>query len=201
MPTQSNMHFYLNWAKERIDEMDALVASLEDKAKEVQAESRGKAERLIAELQKKRDEFQDAINKQAEAGEATLQRTRAQLETMWNSFEAEAQKYLETFGKQIDQQQRIFQDVASAQLKAWRDAAETFHSAAAEFQSNRRADVDAIVTQMKAGAAEAEARFKDLKRTGTESWTALNAALAESRKAFDRANQAAWDVFKRPDTK
>jgi len=32
MPTQSSMHFYLNWAKERIDEMDAILASLEAKA-------------------------------------------------------------------------------------------------------------------------------------------------------------------------
>ena len=28
MSEQSGMHFYLNWAKERIDEMDAALASL-----------------------------------------------------------------------------------------------------------------------------------------------------------------------------
>ena len=26
MPAHSSMHFYLNWAKERIDEMDAVLA-------------------------------------------------------------------------------------------------------------------------------------------------------------------------------
>ena len=39
MPAQSSMHFYFNWAKERIDEMDAILASLEAKAGEVQANS------------------------------------------------------------------------------------------------------------------------------------------------------------------
>ena len=39
MPTQSSIHFYLNWAKERIDEMDATLASLESKASEVQADA------------------------------------------------------------------------------------------------------------------------------------------------------------------
>ena len=29
MPTQSSIHFYLNWAKDRIDEMDATLASLD----------------------------------------------------------------------------------------------------------------------------------------------------------------------------
>jgi hypothetical protein len=50
---------------------------------------------------------------------------------------------------------------------------------------------------MKADASEAEARLQKVKQAGRESWTAPSAALAESRKAFDRANQAALDAFKR----
>ena len=41
MPEQSSMHFYLNWAKERIDEMDAALASLEVKASHAKAEFQG----------------------------------------------------------------------------------------------------------------------------------------------------------------
>ena len=77
MPAQSSMHFYFNWAKERIDEMDAVLASLEAKAGEVQAESRSKADLLIADLHKKRDEFQEVAKKQADAGEAAWLRTKA----------------------------------------------------------------------------------------------------------------------------
>ena len=50
---------------------------------------------------------------------------------------------------------------------------------------------------MKADAAEAEARLQKLKQAGNESRSALSAALTESRKAFDRANQKAWDALKR----
>jgi hypothetical protein len=50
---------------------------------------------------------------------------------------------------------------------------------------------------MKADASEAEARLQELKQAGSESWTVFGAALAESRKAFDRANQAVWDALKR----
>ena len=57
MPTQSSAHFFFNWAKERIDEMDATLASLESKATELRAESRVKADQLISDLRKKRDEF------------------------------------------------------------------------------------------------------------------------------------------------
>jgi hypothetical protein len=198
MPAQSSMHFYFNWAKERIDEMDAVLASLEAKAGEVQAESRSKADLLIADLHKKRDEFQEVAKKQADAGEAAWLRTKSQLEGTWNGFEIEVKKYVETFGKQV--QQTTFQNAAAAQLKAWRDAAEKIHNAAAGLAVDRRSDIDATLTRMKADASKAEANLLELKRAGTESWVAMNGALAESRAAFDRANQSAWDALKRAAT-
>jgi hypothetical protein len=36
-----------------------------------------------------------------------------------------------------------------------------------------------------------------LNQAGTQSWSALMAALTETRAAFDRANEAARDAFKR----
>ena len=112
-------------------------------------------------------------------------------------FEAQVKIYIDTVGKQIKQQQATFHDVAAAQVKAWREAADQFHDAATKLAAERRADIDAAVTQMKADASEAEIRLQKLKQAGSESWTALSAALAESRKGFDRANQTAWDALKR----
>ena len=63
--------------------------------------------------------------------------------------------------------------------------------------ADRRADLDTALKQMKADASEAEAQFQKLRQAGSETWSALGAALADSRKAFDSANQAAWDAFKR----
>lgn len=197
MAEQSSMHFYLNWAKERIDEMDATLASLEAKASQVQANSKVKANQLIADLKRRRDEFQALVQKQAESGEAAWERRKKQLESEWNSFEVQVKTYIDTVGKQIAQQQVTFRDVAAAQVEAWRKAADKFHDAATKLGTERRADVDAAVKQMKADAAEADARLQKLKQAGSESWTTLSAALAESRMAFDRANQAAWDAFKR----
>lgn len=195
MPEQSSMHFYFDWAKERIDEMDAMLASLEAKASDVQAQTRSKADQLMAELQKQRDEFRDTAARQAQAGEAARQRAKAKLESDWNGFEANLRTYLESVAKQIGQQQRTFQDAAAAQLKAWREAADKIQRDAVDFQSARRADIDAAVQRMKAAASEAEARFQSLSRAGDQSWTALNSALTESRAAFDRATQAAREAF------
>ena len=56
MPTQtSSAHFFLNWAKERIDEMDATLASLESKSAQMQADIQAKADQFIAHMKEKRD--------------------------------------------------------------------------------------------------------------------------------------------------
>lgn len=197
MLEQSSMHPYLNWAKERLGEMDAALASLEAKAAQMTDDSKLDADQLMADLKKQRGEFQAAIKEQVEAGEVVWQRTKPQLESQWDTFEAQVKTYIDTVAKQIPQQQAIFGEVATAQMKAWREAADTIRETAMKFAARATADIDAAVKQMKGEASEAETRLQKLKQTGTESWAVLSAGLAESRKAFDRANQAACDAVKR----
>jgi len=173
------------------------LASLEGKASQVGAESKAQADKLIGQLEKRRAEFQAKVEAQAQAGEAALEAMKPQLESQWQAFEAQVRTYFETVGKQIELQQATFRDVAAAQVKAWREAADKVHNAGTKVAAEKRANLDSAVRQMKADAAEAEARLQKLKQAGSESWTALSGALAESRKAFDQANQKAWDAFKR----
>ena len=197
MATQSSIHFYLNWAKERMDEMDATLASLETKVSEVQADARVKADQTLADLRKKRDDFRDTIKKQAEANEAAWIRAKAQLEAEWSAFETEVKKYVDSFGKKVEQQQATFKLQAAAQLKAWREAADKLRTAAKEFAAERRGEIEAAVKRMEADAAVAEEKLQKLNQAGMQSWSALMGALAETRAAFDRANQAAQEAFKR----
>ncbi|MGX4768885.1 hypothetical protein ACWAUC_03645 [Bradyrhizobium guangdongense] len=196
MSEQSSVHFYLNWAKERIDEMDAALASFEVKAGEAKAESKVKAEQIIADLKKRRDEFQVQLKAQAEAGEAAWARGRTELEKQWDGFEAQMKTYFESAGKQFEQQQATFKDIAAAQGKAWREAADKFREAAGKVAAVHAGDLEAALKQMKSDASQAEAQLQKLKQAGSESWSVLSAALAESRKAFDQANQAAWNALK-----
>jgi hypothetical protein len=198
MPTQnSSAHFFLSWAKERIDEMDATLASLEGKSVQVQAETQAKADKFIAEMKKRRDAFESSVRKQAAGAEAGWDSARVALETEWQGFQAETRKYLDTFGKGIEQQQAVFQSQVGAQLNAWRETADKLNAAAKEFATERRREIDVTVSRMKADAVAAEKKLQEVARAGTESWSALNAALTETRAAFDRANQAAREAFKR----
>jgi hypothetical protein len=197
MPMQSNIHFYVNWAKERLDEMDATLTSFESKVAEVQADARNRADKVLAVMREKRDEFRNIVKKQAEANEAGWIKAQAQLESEWSSFETEAKKYVESFVKQVEQQQATFKLQAAAQLNAWREAADKLGSAANDFAAERRNEIDAALKRMNADAVAAEAKLLKLSEAGTQSWSVLTAALTETRATFDRANQALREQFKR----
>jgi ElaB/YqjD/DUF883 family membrane-anchored ribosome-binding protein len=198
MQTESNVHFYVNWAKERLDEMEAVLTSLGSKVGEVQVEARDKADKALADLRKSRDIFRDTVKEQAEANEATWAKAKAGLEPEWNSFEAEVKKYVESFSKQVEQQQATFKLQSAAQLKAWREAADKLGSDTRQFAAERQVEIDAAVNRMQADAAAAEEKLrKHMDQMGTQSWSALMAVLTETRAAFDRANQAAREAFKR----
>jgi ElaB/YqjD/DUF883 family membrane-anchored ribosome-binding protein len=198
MQTQSNIHFYVNWAKERLDEMEAVLTSFESKAGEVQADVRDKANKALADLRKSRDIFRDALKTQAEANEAAWSSAKAKLEPEWNSFEAEVKKYVESFSKQIEQQRATFKLQSAAQLKAWREAADKLAGGTKQFTTERQAEIDAAVKRMQADAAAAEEKLqKQMEQMGIQSWSALMEVLTETRAAFDHANQAARDAFKR----
>jgi hypothetical protein len=194
---QSRFHSHITWAKERLDEMGAALASLEREARGLQPASRAKTDQLIADLRKRRDEFQHAIMTHIEAGEATWLRDMSQLQLQFDSFIAGINEHIEAFEKQAGVQQAVFRDLAATQGKAWHDAAEQLHGAAVGFAAERRAEIERIAQQMEAGASKTEAQLQPLMGRGKESWSALRGALHASRAAFDSAVQSAGDAFKR----
>jgi len=197
MAIYPGFHYYFNWAKERLDEMDATLTLLEGKTAELNAAAREKTGQVLADLRKMSDEFRDTVNKQAAANEDAWKSVKAQLESEWTAFQAELSKNVASFGKQIEQQQAIFQRQADAQMKAWREASDQLGATAQSFAAERRAEIEAVVKRMEAEATQAEERLRKFNQAGTESWSALMTALGETRSAFDRANEAAQEALRK----
>jgi ElaB/YqjD/DUF883 family membrane-anchored ribosome-binding protein len=196
MPAESTMSVYLNWARERLHEMDAALESLGVKAAEAEAASKVKAEEIMADLRKRRSDLEALLKTQMDAGEAALASAKTELDQHWAGFETQMKAYFDAAGKQAGQQQAAFTDIAAAQAKAWRESADRFREAATQVTAAGTADVDAVLGQLKSDAAQAGAHLEKLKQTGAQSWSVFSAALDESRKAFDAANQAAWNALK-----
>jgi hypothetical protein len=195
MPTPDAVQFFLTWARERTEEMDAALASLEGKSREPEATSRAEANRSIEALRAQRDSFRDAVAKQVQAGDAAWARAAKKLETRWADFEKDVGRYFENFGKQAEPQ-ATFQMLAAAQMKAWREVADTMQQATREFATGGRGDIEAAAARIKADAAAAQAKLENVPLAGAEPWSTFTAALAETRAAFDRANRAARSALR-----
>lgn len=195
--TQSHLHGQLNWAKMRLDEIDSELALFEGKVGEVQGDARAKAESALADMRAQRDVFRETIKKEKEMGEADWTRAKAALENDWSAFEASVQQFNDAASAQADQQKAAFRVRADAQRKAWQEAIDKLDDAATRVSADSKAEVDSAVKRMQADAAAADAKLDKLNRAGTQSWAAFKTALAETRAAFDRANQEAYDAFER----
>lgn len=62
MTSRSGIHVYTEWAKSRLDEMDAAVSSMEAGIKDLQAQARTNAESALADMKTKRDAFSAQID-------------------------------------------------------------------------------------------------------------------------------------------
>ena len=69
---------------------------------------------------------------------------KASWNSEWTAIEAEVNNNIDSFGKQIEQQQEIFARQVDAQLKAWRDAADQLGAAAKGVAAERRAEIQAV---------------------------------------------------------
>ena len=197
MSSQSTIHPYLGWAKERLDEIDATLASFEHRATKLQADARAKGEKAMADMRAAQNEFQKSLKEHGAASEAAVASSKKALETQWTAFEAAVPAFLEATGQQVKEVEAAFRARAEAQRKAWHEAIDKLHESAKSFADNRRDEIEAAVKHMKVEADAAKARLDKLDKAGGESWAAMKSALTETRTALDKAQQAVHESLKR----
>jgi hypothetical protein len=186
---------FFNWAKVRMDEIDAILAAWEGQVAKLPGEARAKGEAALANIRAKRDAFRETIQKDMEQIKLDWDRERAAREADWKVFEANAQKYIDDASAQAEQQRAAFRARAEAQQKAWQEAIDKLQQDAAKATAEGKAKMDTAIQRMRADAAAAQAKLEKLKSAGDASWSAYGKALEETRSAFDRAAEAAHDAF------
>lgn len=197
MTEQSKMHAYFDWAKERLDEIEATLASFETGISHRSAEVRQKANSALVEIRTSRDAFRRKIKEEKDATEAAWSKVKTTLETDWRAFESGVEKYLEALGQEVEHREAAFRVRAEAQQKAWHEAVQKFDKAVTKMAADGKAEFETALAKMKTEATAARANLERLRGARDKSWSALKTALAETRAAFDRADQAVHEAFKR----
>jgi hypothetical protein len=195
MASETDTHLFSNWAKERLDEIDATLASLQARVDTLQAETKTQAEKTIVEIRAQQQVFQDLLKKQTAEGTANWVNLMRGLESNWASFESLVQKSMNTTWKDAQHIQETFAARADAQRKAWQEALASLRGKANTFAAAHKKEADEALNQLKAAAETAKTRLETQQKAGVESWDALKTALEESRAAFDKATRKVIEAF------
>ena len=197
MTSETDTHLFSNWAKERLDEIDATLAALQSRAGTLQAETKKQAEKTIAEIRAQQQVIQEMLRKQREEGTASWTNLLRGLESNWASFESLVQSYMTVTWTDAQNLQETFGVRAEAQRRAWQEALENWRGKANSFAAAHRKEAEDALNQLKAAAEAAKARLETQQKAGAESWDALRTALEESRAAFDKATRKVVEAFKK----
>lgn len=197
MTEQSHIHKSVEWAKNRLDEIDSSVAHFETRAQELQSEARAKADAAIARMKTSRDAYRawvkenDEIALLIEAGE------KKKLEAAWAEFEDNVMAYFDAAAGMYESDKAYFQLRIEAQKEAWHKTIDRVRATAKTFQANRKTEIDAAVATLEKNADVANAKLKELNKAGNASWAAVRDALSASRSAFDKALGETQSAFKK----
>ena len=197
MTDHSKMHVYFDWAKDRLDEIDATLASFEASVAHRSADIRHKANGALSQIRTSRDAFRQTLKNEKDSTEAAWTKATTALETDWKTFESGVEAYLAAVGQEVEHREAAFKVRADAQQKAWHDAMAVFETSVAKMANEGKAEFQAALQKMKAEAKVATANLERLRGASDKSWSALKTALTETRTAFDRADHAVHEAFKR----
>ena len=197
MSEHSKMHVYLDWTKERLDEIDATLASFETSIAHLSADARQKANSALSQIRASRDAFRQTMTHEKEATETAWIKAKTALEAKWKTFETGVEAYLKAAGHEIEHREAAFKARADAEQKAWHDTMAKFDKSVKNVAAEGKVEFDAALKKMKSEADVAKANLERLRGARDQSWSTLKTALTETRAAFDRADHAVHEAFKR----
>lgn len=196
MTKNKRSHAYTEWAKSRLDEMDATVFVLEDKVENMENDASKKAETALDEMRSWRNSFKTRIDENLQNSEKAWADIKTHLDNDWDQFESSVQERLGAGKDDVEQYRAAFKARAEAQIKGWQTAITELKNEAIKFQIDSSVEVEKAIAKMKAKATDVEVKLDRLKKAESQTVTALNSALSETRKAFEKANKKAHKAFK-----
>lgn len=187
MPKSSHAHEQLEWAKQKLGEIDATLASLENSVAGLNRDARADVEQALAKIKTARKAFSekaDTLRTDAkEAGEEAY----AALEAKWTDVELGFQDYLTAAAGQADSVRKALVVRGEAQRVSWQKSLDVVRSSASEAIERARGDIDAIAAQLAETATKAEANLGKVSASGNESWKVIQHAIEETRAVHERA--------------
>ena len=189
MSEKSYPHETIVWAKQRLDELDALISEVEKRSKDLSGSVRAEADAALARLEASRASLQqsyDELRAEAEALDRTAEDLQDAFDAQWVEVETAFQSLLGALAGQAETARGIVAARVEAQRQAWDNSLKRLRDQAAETVDTARGELDAAINRLSEEAERFQARIGEVKDAGDTSWEAVKSGLAEAKAVHNR---------------
>jgi chromosome segregation ATPase len=198
MTEQSYAREALAWAKQRLDDLDTIIAEVEKSAENLEDSVRQEADRVVERLrasQLKLEEYEDSLRTEVATARHSVEEIQEAIDAEWVEVESAFQSFLSIAEDRAGAVRDIVAARTQAQRQSWETALRELRDQAAEAVETARGEFDAAIKRLSDEAERFQARIGEAKDAGDESWTAVKSGLAEARAVHDRTIQRIKDAF------
>jgi len=183
----------VEWSQNRLAELDATIALLEEKATGLQSDAFAKAEEALKVLRARRDAYQaqaeDAFANAESWTDAQIEQARQSLDESWTAFLADRDAYLDAAKVDLETRRDILEAELEARRNAWRQSLEELARRRRQGSAkDQRAAIDARIAELGAEMDKAgdgvKARIDRLQIASTEAKETLQQSYADAQELF-----------------
>lgn len=182
----------VKWSQNRLAELDATIALLEEKAAGLQGDASAKAEETLKALRARRDAYQaqveDAFANAESWTDSQMEQARRSLEENWMAFLAARDAYLDAAKLSLATRRDILEAELEARQNSWRQALDELQAEAAGIAEDQRAAIDAKIAELSAemdkASDEMKARIDRLQIASAEAKEILKQSSTDAQELF-----------------
>ncbi|MBC7152337.1 MAG: hypothetical protein H5U22_23415 [Rhizobium sp.] len=198
MSNKLSAHQAVAWAKQRLDDVDAIISEAEKAAGKLKDDARVQADAALARLHASRAKVQgyyDQLRSEADAVKSGVENVQGALEVEWLEVESAFQSFLSAAKDQAETVRDVVVARAEAQRKSWEASFNDLREQAEAAVDKARSEFDAAIKRLSDEAEKFQARIGEAKDAGDESWAAVKAGLADAKAVHDRTIQKIKNAF------
>ncbi|GEO87479.1 MULTISPECIES: hypothetical protein [Alphaproteobacteria] len=178
----------LEWSQDRLAELDATIAVLEQDATRLQDEARAKAEDALKALREQREAYriqtEEAVANARAWTDAQIAEGRESLDANWTAFQTARDEYLEAAKADLATRRAVLEIEFEARQKVWQKSIDELRNDADRLAADQRAAIDVRIAALNAQVEEAKARLGHLEDASAEAWETTKNGYADAQQLF-----------------
>lgn len=198
MPKESRAHEQVEWTKQKLDEIDATLAALEESVEEISAGTRKQAEQAIAQLKaarKSASERYDVLQADVAAARKVADGTYEKFKSDWADAELAFQKFIAATSDQLDVAKKTMAARAEAQRRAWDKSVAAIRTSASKAIEDGQREFSTAIERLSEARSKAEAKAGQAASAGDETWQAIRDGIDEARAVHERTWRRISEAF------